>query len=128
MPEQPQEQSQEIDPTSAYLADVNVKLRDIEEKQNLIKDRILLIGENLVTEKTQFDKAITKLKTDVRDMKSEIKKIKLAIQRIAETQSSFARRGEVEILERQFKMFEPLGFARISDVKDMIKEALDKQK
>ena len=122
------EDQQAVDPTSAYLADVNVKLRDIEEKQNLIKDRILLIGENLISEKTETDAEISKLKSDVREMQTEMKKIKLAIQRLVEAQTNFARKGEVEILERQFKMFEPLGFARISDVEEMIKEALAKQK
>ena len=124
----PAQDQQAVDQTGAYLADVNVKLRDIEEKQNLIKDRILLIGENLITEKQETDEEISKLKEKVRDMEEDIKKIKLAVQRIVEAQSNFARRGEVEILERQFKMFEPLGFARISDVEDMIREALEKQK
>jgi hypothetical protein len=123
MPEQPQ--AQPMDQTSMYLSDVNVKLRDIEEKQNLIKDRILLIGENLISEKTETEAEIIKLKTQLKNLSSDVHKIKLAIQRLIESQSNFARKGELEILERQFKMFEPLEFARISDVEKMIKDALE---
>jgi len=116
-----------VDQSGAFLADFNVKLRDIEEKQNLIKDRILLIGENLVSEKQETEKELTKLKEQVKVITSEIKKMKLVIQRVVESQENFARKSEVQILQRQFKMFQPLEFARIKDVKDLIKEALEKR-
>ena len=110
-----------------YIADVNVKLRDIEEKQNLIKDRILLIGENLISEKQETEEELAELKAKINVLGEEVKKMKLAIQRLVESQENFARKSELQILERQFKMFQPLEFARMSDVKDMIDNALGKQ-
>lgn len=123
----PNEQ-QEVDATSMFLTDINVKLRDIEERQNLIKDRLLLIGENLVAEKEETENEIITLKSQVRNIEEEIKKMGLIIQRIIEAQDNFARKSEVEILKRQFKMFQPLEFARISDVEDIVKKAIQKDK
>jgi predicted nuclease with TOPRIM domain len=110
-----------------YATDLNVKLRDIEEKQNLIKDRILLIGENLISEKQETEEELHKLKLEMKNIQEEVKKIKLAIQRLAESQENFARKSQVDILERQFKMFQPLELARIQDVKDLINQALNKE-
>ena len=39
---------------------------------------------------------------------------------------NLARKSELEILGRQAKMFQPLEFARIEDVKKIIKEELKK--
>ena len=41
---------------------------------------------------------------------------------------NFARKSELEILERQFKMFSPLEFARIKDVKDIVSEEIKRLK
>jgi len=123
MAEPQQEQYAQTD----YLADINVKLRDLEEKQNLIRDRILLIGENLIEEKEEVDKEISALKNKIKIIIQDNNKIKLALQRIIENQENFARKTELQILEKQYKMFQPLEFARISDVKDLINEALNKK-
>jgi len=110
------------------LSDINVKLRDIEEKQNLIKDRVLLIGKNLISEKEENTKEILELKTKNFHIEEDIKRIKQTIERILEDSNNFVRKTEFQILQRQFEMFQPLELARMSDVKAMIKEALRKQK
>ncbi len=110
-----------------YLSDINVKLRDLEERQNLIRDRILLVGENLIEEKDQGDEEIGELKNNIKAIIRDISKMKLVIQRLIESQENLARKTELQTLEKQFKMFQPLEFARISDVKDLINEALNKK-
>lgn len=111
---------------SNILSDISVRLRDIEEKQNLIKDRVLLIGENLISEKEGTNQDITDLKAKIFQVEEDIKKIKLALERIMDDSNSFIRKNEFQILQRQFEMFRPLELARLSDVKLMIKEALRK--
>ena len=48
--------------TTTLLAEFNTKLRDIEERQRLIKDRVLLIGENLVDGREDSIQEISELK------------------------------------------------------------------
>jgi len=109
-------------------SDINVKLRDIEEKQNLIKDRLLLIGENLLAEKEETQLEVDSLKKQLFSLTSEVNKIKLAVQRLSESHQNFARKTELTILKKQFEMFQPLELARMSDVKALINEALNKNK
>lgn len=110
------------------LADISVKIRDIEEKQNIIKDRVLLIGDNLVSEKEEISNEIQELKGKLFANTEELKKIKLALERIIDDLNNFVRKNEFQILQRQFEMFQPLELARISDVEEMIQKALKNRK
>lgn len=94
------------------LSDFNTKLRDIEEKQRLIKDRVLLIGENLVNSREEISKDIVNLKIASEEAKRDILKIKETLQRIMEEMDNKARASEVEILKKQAKMFQPLEFIK----------------
>jgi hypothetical protein len=121
-------EQEQYNPNDALLNDISVKLRDIEEKQNIIKDRVLLIGENLVSEKDETDQKIIDLKSEIIKIAEDIKRIKLAIERIVDDSNNFVRKNEFEILQRQFQMFQPLELARISDVESMIERALKSKK
>lgn len=121
-------EQEQYNPNDALLNDISVKLRDIEEKQNIIKDRVLLIGENLVSEKDETDQKINDLKSETIKISEDIKRIRLAIERIVDDSNNFIRKNEFEILQRQFQMFQPLELARMSDVQLMIERALKNKK
>ena len=116
------------DPTTALLSEFGTRLNEIEEKQRLIKDRVLLIGENLISTKEEIEKEGTEFNKQIKQMGFELKTIKQLTKRIVNELQNFARKSEIEILERQFKMFEPLEFARIQDVEDLIKKQKDIKK
>lgn len=120
-----EEQTQ--DNTNAYLADFGTRLNEIEEKQRLLKNRTLLIGENLIATKEDFLKLESQFKKQLNQMNSDIASMKQLITRIVNELSNFARKPEIEILERQMKMFQPLEMARIKDVKNIVKEELEKK-
>jgi hypothetical protein len=93
-----------------------IRIRDVEEKQRLIKDRILLIGKNLIETKEKNNQEFLKLKQEVEIMKISIEKIKNFIENISEEMTKFARKEDFEILAKQAKMFQPLEFVRKSEL------------
>ena len=101
-----QEQIPDIS-TTTLLAEFNTKLRDIEERQRLIKDRVLLIGENLVDGREDSIQEISELKVKTENIEQEIKRIKDTLSSMIEEMGNFARKTELEILRKQFKMFQP---------------------
>jgi len=115
------------DYSNEIFSDIAVKLRDIEEKQNLIKDRVLLIGENLVSEKEETNSEIADINFQLSNLNGEIKRLKLILERIIEETNNFARKTETDILKRQFEMFQPMNLARISDIEAIVKRELKKQ-
>jgi hypothetical protein len=115
------------EPISALLSEFGTRMNEVEEKQRLVKDRILLIGENLVSTKESYDKQILEFKKQINDINQEIKTIKQLNKRIVEEIENYARKSEVEILERQFRIFSPIEYARIKDVKRIVQEELSKK-
>lgn len=113
------------DPTTALLSEFGTRLNEMEEKQRLIKDRVLLIGENLIATKEEIERKNSKLNKQISQIEFEFKTIKQLTKRIINELQNFARKSEMEILKRQFKMFEPLEFARIKDVKELIEKQKD---
>jgi len=104
---QPQEEAYYPEESMSLAASIT----DIESRQKLLKDRILLIGENLVETKEIITSEIIGIKKDISQMKEDIEKIKSYVQRIAEERENFARKSQVEVLEKQAKMFQPLELA-----------------
>lgn len=92
--------------TQAY--DPNSKLREIEERQRIQKDRLLLISKNLIEIKEESNKRFLEIKKEMEIFRQNIKKIKSFLDIISEEISNFARKEDVEILSKQAKMFQPL--------------------
>ena len=126
MPDE-QIQNQALDPATALLSEFGTRLNEVEEKQRLIKDRLLLIGENLISTKEDVEKQNSEIKKEISQMGFELKTIKQLTKRIVNELQNFARKSEVEILERQSKIFEPLEFARYKDIEKLVKQELKKQ-
>jgi len=126
--EEEQLQKAPQDPATALLSEFGTRLNEVEEKQRLIKDRILLVGENLISTKEEIEKQDLENKIKINQIEFEIKTIKQLLKRVINEIQNFTRKSEVEILERQIKMFEPLEFARFKDIEQLVKQELNKQK
>ena len=101
MAQETQEQQSEIQ----IFSDINTHLRDIEEKQRLLKDRVLLIGKNLVEEREKSMKEMNDMKKSLVRLEKENLSLKDMIQRIMEQLDNTARKEELSILQRQFDIF-----------------------
>lgn len=96
-----------------------MNLFDLEEKQRVIKDRLILVGQNLIDFKEESEKEILEIKKDVESMKHLLEKIKNLIETISEEISGFAKKEDLDILKKQAKMFQPLEFVKKSDLKNL---------
>ena len=92
--------------------DGNFRLKDLEEKQNILRDRLLLIGQNLIETKDEHSGRILEMKKDLEFLKQDVEKIKSFLEVISSELSKCARKDDLEILKKQAKMFQPLEFVR----------------
>lgn len=113
-----------------YAGDVSygigLKLRDLEQSNNLTKERLLLLGQNVIEAHEKANSELTKLKKQVIEMKSDLDRIKSIIESLSEEVSKSARKEDVAIISRQFKMFSPLKYARHEDVETIVHEKINK--
>ncbi len=81
--------------------DSNIRLRDLEEKHRLIRDRVLLLGQSVIDERDKSFKEIQELKGTVIKMKDDVSRLKELMQRMAEQISQTARKEELMMIQRQ---------------------------
>ncbi len=102
-----------------YFTDVNTKIRDLEEKNRMLKDRLLLIGQNLVEIKEKTNSDLLEIKKELEIMKRNMKRLISFLETASAEFSKFARKEDLEILSKQAKMFQPLEFVRKKDLKKL---------
>ena len=122
MPEQESYQDTYQNP----ITETWVKIRDLEDRQKLLRDRILLVGKNMIESKQESDSTLIELKKDIETLKQETEKIKQILFSISEELSNTAKKSELISLENQYKMFSPLELVRIKDVENLIEKKLRK--
>ena len=91
-----------------------IKIRDLEEKQRILKDRVLLIGQNLIDTKEKTSEDILEIKKDLEKIKDSIEKIRMFIGSVSTEFPKFARKDDLDILIKQAKMFQPLKYLKES--------------
>jgi hypothetical protein len=109
----------EEDYENQYFTETSTKVRDLEEKQRIIKDRILLIGQNLIETKGEIHTAFLGIKKDIELMKRDIERLKSFFESASEEFSKFAKKEELDILVKQAKMFQPLELVTKSDLEKL---------
>jgi len=99
--------------------EVTIKIRDLEERYRILRDRILLIGQNLVEIKEKTNEDLLKIKKDIDMIKRNVERMISFLETASAEFSKFARKEDLEILSKQAKMFQPLEFVRKKDLKKL---------
>lgn len=92
--------------------DTNLRIRDLEEKQRILKDRVLLIGQNLIDTKEKTNETLLEIKQDLENLKLSAEKMRSFIENISGEFQKFARKDDLDILIKQAKMFQPLKYLK----------------
>lgn len=88
-----------------FFTDLTIRLRELEERQKLLKDRMLLVSQTLIKEREQNFNEIEEMKKTLIALKSENERMQEIIKRMAEHIPTLARKEEVMTLQRQFDLF-----------------------
>lgn len=114
--------AENYDYANQYYSDITLRIRDLEEKQRALKDRLLLVGENLLELKDKTTEELIEIKKNMQIMNSTLEKLKNFVESASDELSKFARKEDLEILSKQAKMFQPLEFVRFSDLEKLKKK------
>jgi hypothetical protein len=101
------------------FADMNTRLREIEERGKMSRERILLLGKNLVNIKTETESQLHLLQREQEALKRDVEKIRRALENVMQEASRFVKREELAYIERMLKDFQPLDFARKKDLESL---------
>jgi hypothetical protein len=109
----------EDDGENQYFTETSTKVRDLEEKQRIIKDRILLVGQNLIEMKEDIHTTFLDIKKDIEMMKRDIERLKSFFETASGEFSKFAKKEELDVLAKQAKMFQPLELVTRRDLEKL---------
>lgn len=85
-------------------SDNGSKIKDLEEKMRLLKDRLLLVGQSLIDERQKNFTVSQDLKKEIIKMKEENLRIKELLERVTEQLNNVARKEEFFIIQRQLDL------------------------
>ena len=98
------------------LGEMNSRIRNLEERQRILKDRLLLIGQNLIEMKERTNEKTLEIKKDIEILKQNMERMVSFLESASAEFSKFARKEDLEILYKQSKMFQPLKFVTKGDL------------
>ena len=99
---------QDVNALSALLTDFATKLKSIEEKNSLLKERILLLDKTFLSENKRIDNELTKTKSTLNEIKQDTDQIKTSLRHMIKESLGFARKEELQLLAKKIKVWEPL--------------------
>jgi predicted nucleic acid-binding Zn-ribbon protein len=86
------------------MPDLSGKIRDLEEKIRLLKDRTLLLGQSLVEEREKSFKEIQEIKKTMIKIVEDNRRLKELMERIAEQLNNSVRKDELIMLQKQLDL------------------------
>jgi len=107
------------------LSDFNTRLRDLDERNKLIRERVLLLGKNLISSRSDIEEELKEIKQDNQIIKQDLEKIKKTSSILLTESNKFVKREEINLIERMLKDFQPLEFMRKKDIEEMIENKLN---
>ncbi len=119
MPQQTQSQND-------VLVDLNMRIRILEEKQNIIRERLLVINQNMIDEYKRLVREVKTINSDIGELKEDISNIKDITKNVIRDMQKFAKKDSVNVLEKYIKMWNPLNFMTEDEVRSIIKKEVGK--
>ena len=118
--------AEEVSEISSLLGDFNTKIKDIEERHDMLKERLLLLSQSFLKNEERMGKEFAILREEFSEMRMDLDRLKENVQSLIRDSSDFVRRDELKVLERYMKMWEPLKFMKEDEVKKMINDKMKK--
>ena len=114
----------EMDPGFEVIS----RVRSLEGKYNLLRDRALIINQNMIDQYQRTNSEMKSLEEDIKEVKHSVFQIKETLKHLVREIENFARKDEMNVLERYINLWNPLNFVTEAEVKRLIEESKKKKK
>jgi len=104
------------------LGEMMIRVRDLEDKQRMNKERTIILGKNLIELREKVNEEFLEIKRELETIKQEIKRTANFLEIASKEFSSFAKKEDLAILSRQAKMFQPLELVKKSELNEILKK------
>lgn len=102
---------QNFEPTS-----VEERVRILEARYTLMRDRIFLINQNMIQEYRKLSKEIKMIDSEFKSVKQDLNEIKSILRNVVNEMQGFAKKENVKVLEKYVDFWNPLNFVTEKEV------------
>lgn len=98
---------EEVSPSQSgqqLFLDIGTRLREIEERQQLLKDRIMLIGKSVIDVRERVLEEMRETRKSIDILQKDNINLKETLQLMSEKLNSSAKQEEINIIKRQLDM------------------------
>src|SRR3989338_6596823 len=111
-----------------FLLDTGGKVRSLEGRYNLLRDRVLLINNNMVGEYKKVLGEMKLMNDELKDLKKELFNTKETMKHLITELERTARKEDFKLLEKYINLWNPMHFVSEADVLKIVEQALRDQK
>ena len=110
-----------------WLIDVASRVRTVEGQYNMLRDRVLIVNNNMIGQYKKKNSEMNELNKDIKEVKEEIFKLKEAIRHLLSDVEQFARKDQVTVLEKYINLWNPMKFVTQTEVIRLIEKHSKKE-
>ena len=104
------------------IVDINTRLRILENKYVLVRERMFVINQNMIDGYKKLMSEIKAVDSDLKEIKGDLFSIKESMRHLVKEMDSFARKENLKVLEKYINMWNPLKFVTEEEVLELIKK------
>ncbi len=111
-----------------FQVDPEEKLRILESRYSLMRDRMLIINQNMIDQYKKLNSEIRLINDDLKEIKRDLNDLKELNRHVISELQTFARKDNLKVLEKYINFWNPLNFVTEDDVKKLIEERLKEKR
>jgi len=105
-----------------FQIDTDEKLRILESKYSLMRDRMLMINQNMIDQYKKINSEMKLINDDIKEIKMNLNNMKETNMHIIKELQGFARKENLKVLEKYINFWNPLNFTTEEEVIKLIEE------
>ena len=98
------------------MEDLDFRLRLLEERYGKVRERLILINQNMIDEFKLFTTSVETLSEEIKLLRQEMEEIKSITQSLRRASKQFADKKDVKVLEKYINVWNPMNFATQKDL------------
>lgn len=106
------------------INDLNTRVRILEGKYNLTRERMLIINQNMLDHYKKLNSNIKGVEEDLSEIKESINLLKETIKDMIKELRLLARKEELKILEKYINLWNPLSVVTKEEVEEIVEKRL----
>jgi hypothetical protein len=112
----------------AVINELNTRIRILEGKYNLTRERMLVINQNMLDHYKKVSSNVKSLDEDITEIKDSVNLLKDTLKSIVKELQLLARKEELKVLEKYINMWNPLNVVTKEEVEELIEKRLKNAK